>query len=135
MKLSRRFSNPAVDLLSEFDQLFSRAFNRPVFLGEERNTGGAIGAYEADAAWHLRTDLPGFTKEDVELRLEDGVLHLAAERKDSEHPFHSRIERTFRVPDHIDPAGITARLENGILELTLPKLEPKAPDSLRIEVK
>lgn len=134
MKLSRRFSNPAIDLLSEFDHLFNRAFNRPVFL-EDRNTGGAIGVYEADAAWHLRTDLPGFTKEDVELRLEDGVLHLAAERKDSKHPFHSRIERTFRVPDHIDPAGITARLENGILELTLPKLGPKAPDSLRIEVK
>lgn len=131
MKLSNRFSNPT-NLLSEFDQFFNRAFQRPLSVNRESNP---VGVYEADQAWLLRTDLPGFSKKDVTLRLEDGVLYLTAEREEAEHGFQSRIERTFRTPDNIDPNGITARLEDGVLAITLPKVTPDLPENLSIEVK
>jgi len=133
MKLSRRFY-PTADLFSEFDQFFNRAFSRSLLPGA-RQSNGAFGVYEAEQAWHLRTDLPGFAKEEITLRLEDGVLHLNAERDEkNQHSFHSRIERTFRVPDNVDVGGIEARLANGVLEVTLPKLKEDRPENFRIEV-
>ena len=132
MKLSRRFS-PAADLFTEFDQFFNRAFSRPLLPGTRRST--SFGVYEADDAWHLRTDLPGFRKEEVSLRLEEGILHLSAEHdEEGDHPFHSKIERTFRVPDNIDVTAIGAKLENGVLDVTLPKAAEEKPDVLRVEV-
>jgi len=133
MKLSRQFHNPAAELFSEFDQFINRAFSRSPLVGTRRSDG-AFGVYEEHEAWHLRTDLPGFAKKDVSLRLEDGVLHLGATQQEGEPSFHSRVERTFRVPDNIDPARIEARLENGVLEVVLPKHEVKEPESLHIEI-
>ena len=130
MKLSNRFSNPT-SLLSEFDQFFDRAFRRPLHAGRQSN----LGVYEADDAWHLRTDLPGFTKEELNLTFDKGVLFLVAERKEGDnHPFQSRIERTFRTPKNVNPEGITARLEAGVLEMILPKVAPETPERLEIKI-
>ena len=130
MKLSNRFNSPGA-FLSEFDQFFDRAFGRPLFANREAN----LGVYEADDAWHLRTDLPGFTKEQIKLRFEDGLLTLTAEREENEnHPFQSRVERSFRTPEHVNPEAISARLEHGVLEIVLPKVTPETPDRLEIKI-
>ena len=93
----------------------------------------SFGVFESDDAWLLRTDLPGFRKEDVSLRLEDGVLHLAANREEDQ-VFHTNVERKFRLPDNINTGEIVARLEDGVLEISLPKLEPDQPETLNIEI-
>lgn len=134
MKLSRRLNHPAVDLFSEFDHFFNRAFSRSLLPGTRRSNG-EFGVYEAKDTWHLRTDLPGFARENIDLRMEEGVLHLSAERDDDGQAFHSRIDRSFQVPDNIDVAGIEAHLANGVLEVILPKLAPAEPEVVRIEVK
>lgn len=139
MKLNRPYSNAAADVLSEFDHLFNRAFSRSFIPGATRS-GESFSVFEADDAWRLRTDLPGFQKDDVNLRLQDGVLHLTAEVAekggDQDYAaFRSNVARSFRLPDNIDVSAIGARLENGVLEITLPKAEIENPEPLQIEVK
>ena len=87
--------------------------------------------HESPEAWVLRLDLPGFTKEDVKLNVENQVLRLTAEIP-ADRPFSRKLDRNWRLGTRIDQTHIKASLENGILELTLPKTE--APAALNIEI-
>lgn len=76
----------------------------------------------------LRLELPGFTKDEVKLSVDDGVLHVVAETEDEERSFLTSKERRFKVTDEADVENIKAKLENGILYLEIPhraKAEPK----------
>ena len=93
----------------------------------------------------LEAELPGFTKEEIQLELKDGILTIKAEHKENrdqtdEKDSYVRRERrygsfsrTFDVTG-IDEAGITAAYNNGILELTLPKQAPVVPESRQIAI-
>jgi len=83
----------------------------------------------------LKAEVPGVSKEDVHLELEDGVLTITGERKQTqEHKderFH-RVEtsygsfmRRFSVPDDASPDGIKANYKDGMLTITLKKLPPE----------
>ena len=80
-------------------------------------------------------ELPGVKKENLKLELDDGLLRLAFERRrglDEAGSFEKR-EQVLRVPETGNPDGISASLENGILELTLAKADEAKP--VRIEIK
>jgi HSP20 family protein len=83
----------------------------------------AFGAYryEEKDSYRLRVDLPGFTREEVTLTHEKDTLTLTA-KSEREDAFHEDYERTFTLPDDVDPEGITAKLENGVLDLTFAKV-------------
>ena len=133
MRLSRHIINPAGDFFSEFDRLFRHAWRgfNPAGTG---NGTRAFSAYEADDAWQLRADLPGFRKEDLYISLEDDVLTVKAERKDEEHGFAGRFEQSLRIPDEVKRVDISANLDHGVLQITLPKTEEAQPKTLRISV-
>jgi HSP20 family protein len=90
----------------------------------------------------LRADLPGLTKDDVELEVKDGVLTISGERK-ADHEEKSegyyRVERAFgrfsrslTVPDGIDAEGITADFNEGVLEVRIPKPAERKPHRIAI---
>lgn len=87
---------------------------------------------ETDNAVVLRGDVPGVLQEDIEVRVEDGILTVRGERKRAEkvngfarsERLFGKFERTFRLGDSLDADGIKASYANGVLELTLPKREP-----------
>ncbi|MBB81511.1 MAG: hypothetical protein CMN02_11055 [Roseibacillus sp.] len=87
---------------------------------------------ETNSAWVLQTDLPGFSKEDVSLSFQKGTLRLVAERDNPANAFQSRVERSFEVTKELDTEHISATLENGLLEITLPK--PTAETNGLIEI-
>ena len=94
----------------------------------------------------LEADLPGFAKEDVTLDVEDDVLTINAERhseyedSDKKNNYlrcersYGKYSRSFDV-SMINKDAITAKLENGVLRVTLPKKaeEPKTSKRLEIE--
>lgn len=94
----------------------------------------AVDVQETDSQYTITADLPGVAKEDVKVKVSpDNVLTISAERNDerdtSEGSFH-RVERSygsfarsFRLPEHVDVASITAKSADGVLTLTVPKLE------------
>lgn len=98
----------------------------------ERTWMPPVDIIETDAAFTATVDLPGLTKDDIELSLEDNVLTLSGQRtsetsedtkvRRSERAF-GRFTRTFTLPREVDGSQVTAAFENGVLSLTLPKSE------------
>lgn len=83
----------------------------------------------------INADMPGLAKEDVKVEFNKGVLTISGEKKVEEKKeggATTRIERSymrrFNVGENIDPSQIKAKMEHGVLKLTVPqqaKVEPK----------
>jgi HSP20 family protein len=89
---------------------------------------------EDEHAFHLDAELPGISKEQIALNIEDNVLTVKAERvqqdEQKKKDYH-RIERTyggfsrsFNIGELIDQENIGASFDNGVLHVTLPKAQP-----------
>lgn len=95
----------------------------------------------------LDIDLPGFEKENINLSLKDGYLHINAETKKMEknndekmlrrERFYGKCTRSFYVGDNIKEEDIHAEFKNGILKIEVPKKEEiKNNDTIKkIEIK
>jgi HSP20 family protein len=140
--------NPAGDLMQmreEMDRLFNQFTRRGD--GEEGNWirgmwAPSVDIYENDDAFVLKAELPGFTKDDVQIELHNNRLTLRGERKQEteakEEQYHrrerayGRFERSFMLPTMIDADKVTANFKNGVIELRLPKSEAAKPKRIAI---
>ncbi|SDQ56948.1 heat shock protein Hsp20 [Natronobacterium texcoconense] len=94
----------------------------------------------------LTADVPGFDREDVELRLSDDTIHITAEREEEmteeqDDGFYIRSERerqstsrSVRLPEPVDEDRIEATYRNGVVTVTLPKREPTEPAGRSIDI-
>ncbi|MDM5147355.1 Hsp20/alpha crystallin family protein [Candidatus Persebacteraceae bacterium Df01] len=93
------------------------------------SAGFRVNIKESEAHYHLSADLPGVTKKDVSVNVENGVLSISALFKQEEGDMlHSErlngsYERTFRLSDKIAAESIEAAMKDGVLTLTIPKGE------------
>ena len=96
---------------------------------------------ETDSSYELDIDLPGFKKDEVTAKLENGYLTISASKglnkdeKDKENGKYIRreryagaVSRSFYVGEHIRQEDIHAKFEDGILKLTVPKKDAKQVD-------
>lgn len=116
---------PCLSWADEIDRFFDR--NQSL---AERPSSPRESVHESDDAWILRLDLPGYSKADVVLTVTGRVLHLNAKTAEDK-PFGGTTERQWKLGDDVDDSAISANLENGVLELKLPKrpkTEPRAID-------
>lgn len=108
---------------------------------EAKNSGSApVNIWQTGTHFHLEFDLPGMNVEDVDLKVVENVLCVAAAREPcdevtfirQERPF-GQVERQFKLPARIDESGIEAEMVAGVLKV----LVPKAPESQvkKIEIK
>lgn len=103
----------------------------------------AVDLVEHDEEFVATVDLPGYEREDVEVEVTDHTLRVAAEREESvedeaEEYLHRErrqesTRRSLRLPDAVDTAAVTARMNNGVLTVTLPKLESEEARTIDIE--
>ncbi len=105
----------------------------------------AVDIYETPDTIVLTAELPGFTREDIEIEIRDNTLILKGERrlaKDVQEENYLRIERaygvfqrSFTLPATIQQDKIRAVFKDGVLELTLPKADGARPKKIAIEVR
>lgn len=119
---------PTFSWASEFDRLFDRGRFGSAFAPTTRET-----LHESENAWILRMDLPGYSKENVKLSVTDRTLVLTAETP-ADQPFGGKLERQWRLGNDLDASGVTAKLENGVLELTIPKKAKEEPKTVNIDI-
>ena len=124
-----------------FDDFFDD-FYRPVRRAPHRaaapvNTVMKTDVKERDQAYELDIDLPGYKKEDVKAELKDGYMTITASRNTSNDEkdengkyirrerFMGTCSRSFYVGEVVTEEDITAKFEDGILKVTVPKKEAK----------
>ncbi len=100
-------------------------------------------AKKEDSSFHLEVDLPGVTKEDIEITVEDEMLRIRAIRhykhELSQESYYicessfGKLERYYRLPDNVDSENISAAYEDGRLVLTLQKLPKAQPKHISIK--
>jgi HSP20 family protein len=96
---------------------------------------------EDDNNVYVEAEMPGFTRDQIQVSLEGGMLHISAERPAAEvtgqshlaERRYTQLSRSFTLPIEVDQSKIDARLDHGVLHLILPKSEKVK--ARRIEVK
>jgi HSP20 family protein len=102
-----------------------------------------VDVIEREAEIIVRAELPGVEKEGVDVTVTDHTLILRAETKHEEKEeegkyfrqemSHGEFQRTLQLPDAVDEEKAKATFRNGVLEITLPKLEKTLRTKIRVE--
>lgn len=134
------FQREQFSLSNYFDELQKN------FFGE---IGGTFNSFKTDVLdkgdhFELKADLPGFSKEEIEVGIQDDYLTISAvhkeeskEEKDNyirQERRYGSYQRSFHVAN-IDTQSINAEYKDGVLNLKLPKLEKVADNTRKIEIK
>jgi HSP20 family protein len=103
-----------------------------------------VNTRETEENYHIEVELAGVKKENVDIKVDGNVLTISGERsvreevKDEDyHKVESRyglFSRSFTLPEKVDIGNIQAEFENGMLEVTIPKLKVDT-SSRKIEIK
>lgn len=131
-----------------FGRFFDQAlvdFLSPTVRSEDvsnRNWLPAVDVAENPEALLIHAELPGLSKEDVEITLENNVLTLKGERKfekDVKEENYHRIERSyglfarsFTLPPNVKTEASEATFKDGVLTIRLPKVEEAKPRKITI---
>lgn len=116
---------------SLFDEVFERA------MGEDREVAckPAANIRETEKSYLAELVLPGFEKEEITVNMEKNVLNISANHEEKESNEEGKYtwnefrkinsyKRSFVLPEDVNADAIKAEYRNGILMVTLPKMEP-----------
>jgi HSP20 family protein len=141
-----------VDPLREFavmqdrlNRLFGNVYLRDEDTGFRGTWVPPVDIFETDK--HdlvLRAELPGMTREDIEVTVENGTIVIKGEKKfdpEVKEEHYRRIERTygafqrsFTLPNTVDATKVAAEYKNGVLTITLPFKEEAKPRTINVDV-
>ncbi|KAJ7542242.1 hypothetical protein O6H91_10G096900 [Diphasiastrum complanatum] len=136
-----RFFEPSADRFTLWDNAPSRRFAQDV----SAIASTRVDWVETPEAHIFKADLPGLKKEEVKVQVEDGrTLQISGERKKEEvektDKWH-RVERTqgsflrrFRLPENAKLEEVKAKVEDGVLTVTVPKIEKPKSEVKAIEI-
>ena len=129
-----------------FPTMFDDFFNT-YFMPRANSTAPAVNVKESEKAYTMELAAPGIKKEYCRVAINDeGNLTIAIENKqehkheDSHHHYlrrefsYSNYEQNYVLPDDVVKDQISAKVEDGILTITMPKTEPKQKVTKAIEV-
>ena len=124
------------NIVSNVPSLFDEDFFRPFF----RAFGFQVDLRDVGNDYLLEAELPGLTRDDIKIDIEDGVLTISAQWEGAENADYllnerrfGRVQRSFSL-ENVTEDGITANYENGMLYVRLPKREDVRKTGRRIEL-
>jgi HSP20 family protein len=137
------FANLA-DIQQELNRLFDTSLGRTAARGFEAVFAPAIDVVEEKDKYVVKADLPGLTKDDVSVTLEDNRLTIKGEKKQETEDkgkqvyYRERVygafSRLIELPAGVDAGKIDARFTDGVLQVMLPKSESAKPKQIEVKV-
>lgn len=135
--------DPYESVQREFDSVLGRLF------GQQGDGGQRLAPYAVDVRedgdhFYVEAELPGFRKEDVDITLENQTLTISAERRERNDEKrangdlllherrYNRFLRSFTLPPTVDEQTVNAKLDNGVLIVTLNKREETKPRKIQV---
>lgn len=139
---------PVISRNNWMPEVFNDFFDTD-FMTRTKATAPAINVKETDKDYTVEVAAPGMTKDDFNVNIDkDGNLHIHmeahTEKKEEDKKSHylrrefaySKFEQTLLLPDDVEKEAIAARVNDGVLTVTLPKMsKPECPAARQIEVK
>jgi HSP20 family protein len=136
------------DLFDRFDRSFGRL---PALRGEGGQEALAIADWaptvdisETGEEFLIKVELPGVSKQDVNVAIHESVLTIQGERKmereESGKKYHrversyGRFARSFLLPENVDENTVSASHKDGVLNVRLGKVEEAQPKSIEVKV-
>ncbi len=130
--------------LEEMQRSLTRLLDSDASATSERGSWlPAVDVRETKDALILHAELPGINKEDIHVEVHEGRLTLSGERKyekevDEENVHrieraYGRFSRSFSLPRDVDTNAVDATMNNGVLEIRLPKKETARPKSITVK--
>lgn len=104
------------------DQFFSDLSIDPRF--SSMNMNSVSNCYnENEKEYYLTMDIPGMSKDDIEVTFDSNRLKISGQRKSDKYDAYEygKMERTFTVPNNVETNKISANVDNGVLKVLLPK--------------
>jgi HSP20 family protein len=129
------WNSPIGLFFKDLSPVFSRWWTE----NDSRNLIGSypVDIHEDESHVYVDAEMPGFTKDEIEVTLGKGVLHLSAERKTEDRSKKgephlverrfTRIARSFTLPIEVNESSVQARVSDGVLHLVLNKPEEVKP--------
>lgn len=106
---------PFDDLFDLIDSSFNYDSKNDYLLSEENDS------------YLISLSVPGISKKDIEIKLDDNLIDISYDRKksDNKSKFTKTFNKKFKLPEDSDIKNINAKSEDGILTITIPKIEIK----------
>ena len=104
-----------------------------------------INTREGEFAYHIDVDLPGMSKDEINVHIDNNILTISGERKTKEETkkddyykiesSFGKFERTLSLPDDVDAENVHAESSDGVLEIVVPKIARKTEQVKKITIK
>lgn len=136
------------DVFNDFDNVVTSFFNpvRENANGRRELSVPAIDLIETETAYVVKADLPGVSKDNINVTLEQGVLTIKGEQASedvktdeaNQNRFirkerrYAGFARSLRIGDGVNEDAIKAEFVDGVLTLTLPKVERAQPRQIEV---
>ena len=138
------------EFLTPFDKVFDHLMEQtfPTFkeeVGVSFNQGAypKVNVYEYDDKIGIVAEIPGLDKKNVNVDVEDSVLTISGDK----HGFdsdggkcitrelkQSAFKRSFNLGEHLDGDNVSAKFKDGILTISIPKIEPEQPKKHSVKI-
>ena len=110
--------------LNTLDRVFNESYERV-------STHNKSNIIRNEDEYRLQISVPGLTKKDIKLSVKESTLFISYEKPEENAPiFTGSFNRTYSLPDDVDEKNITGTVENGVLEVVLPKSRKKTIERL-----
>lgn len=128
-----------------FESAMRRVFSPGVFETETPALKMRIDVSEKDDAYHVKADIPGVRKEDINVRIDGNVVQIDDEVKQEKETrghgdkilrserYWGNISRTFSLAQDVDDGKVQARYADGVLTLDLPKKASAASRKITVQ--
>jgi HSP20 family protein len=133
--------------LTQMMDAMDRFFSSPTLMDPTRRFGDLLGdnrmpwdVMEDEKSIKLRVDMPGYSKDEVKLSVEDDELVLKADHQTSKEEddwstqSYGSYNLRIRLPENVDPSSIKAELKDGVLKVKVPKVEASKKESHTVQV-
>jgi HSP20 family protein len=149
--LSTRSSSSVINQLDRFfNETLQDPFTLPTLLNTQRLMGGIhfpkVDVTENEKEIKVTANIPGVDPEKIDIEVGDDYISLSGrvEKETTEEDKRAKIynyereygefQRQFALPARVNRDGITAKARNGILTITLPKLQEEKKNKIEVEV-
>ena len=119
------------------EPMFSRGLTRTNML--------AVDVAESEKAYEVTAELPGIDEKNIEVKVANGILTMRGEKQEEKEEkkkdyylqerHYGSFERSFEIPEGVDPDKIEAIFKKGVLTVTLPKKVEAQKPAKKVEVK